>query len=206
MLREKIILVGAFHETIELCEKTNKEIVGIIDNRIQKKYLNYEIFGNDNYLKNNFKDFLRYKLIITPDNPDVRHNLYFLYKQLGFKFAKLISPDANLSKSCSIGIGTTIMKGVSISAFSKINNFVKINSNANITHDVKIGSFTTIAPNAVILGRVKIGRLVYIGANSTILPNIKIGNNAIIGAGAVITKNIRGGKIMIGNPSRELKK
>lgn len=53
-------------------------------------------------------------------------------------------------------------------------------------------------------GEIIIGNNVMIGANCQILPNIRIGNNVIIGAGTVVTKDIADGKIVAGNPAREI--
>ena len=43
----KVILVGGFHEMIELCEDCGYSIVGIIDNTISTNYWNYPIIGTD---------------------------------------------------------------------------------------------------------------------------------------------------------------
>jgi len=201
MIKE-IIIVGAFHEVIELAENNGYEIKGLIDSRKTGKYMGYEIIGNDSDA-----EFLskQYPLIITPDKPVVREQLYLCYKILGYRFISLISKASKISKSTFVAEGTVIQNGVNVSSECRIGKFVKLNTNCNIMHNTEVGDFSTIAPNAVILGRVKIGRNCYIGANATVLPDRTIGNNVVIGAGAVVTKDVQNKKVIVGNPAREIK-
>ena len=203
-MNKKIIIVGAFHEVIELAEENGFDIIGLIDNNKICSYRTYEVLGNDNEAKNILNSQKNVPLIITPDIPNIRAQLFSYYSELGFKFISLISKNSNISKSEVIGNGTISQAGVNVSAECNIGKFVKLNTNCNVMHNSIIGDFTTIAPNAVILGNVKIGKLCYIGANATILPNIEICDNVIIGAGAVVVKNIKEGKTFAGNPARQL--
>ena len=187
---DKIIIVGAFHEIIELAEDNGIEISGMIDNSLTGSYRDYKILCNDKEAPNLDKSFKNIPVLITPDIPSIRKKLHIFYTESGFIFSSLISRDSKISKSATIGTGTIIQSGVNVSAESIIGNFVKLNTKCNIMHDSVIGDYTTIAPNAVILGNVKIGESCYIGSNSTILPNICVCDNTVIGAGAVVTKNI----------------
>lgn len=205
-MNNKVIIVGAFHEIIELAEENDFEIVGLIDKKKTGLYRNYKILCNDNDAKKLATLFRELPLIITPDEPAIRQKLKLYYSGLGFKFSSLLSKDSKISINAVIGLGTIIQSGVNISSECVIGEFVKLNTKCNLMHNSIVGDFTTIAPNAVILGNVTIGCRSYIGSNSTILPGIKIGNNVIIGAGAVVTKAVPDDKIIIGNPGRELKK
>jgi len=200
-----IILVGGFHEIIELCEICNRNIIGIIDNKLKNQYLGYKILGNDKMAPDLYEEFTDTPIIVTPDIPETRKELVEYYLNIGFNFCNLIHPNAIISKYANIGNGVIIQNGVNISANVIVENFVKINTYANIMHDSHIGKYTTIAPNAVILGRVKISELCYIGSNSTILPEREVGEEAIVGAGAVVTKDVGSKITVIGNPASTLK-
>jgi len=189
-VQNKIIIVGAFHEIIELAEENGIEIAGIIDNDKSDNYRSYKIICCDKDAGNLSDTFKNIPIILTPDVPFIRKKLHKFYSELGFKFSSLISKNSVISKSAVIDFGTIIQSGVNVSAESKIGKFVKLNTKCNIMHNSILGDFTTIAPNAVTLGNVKIGELCYIGSNATILPNISICDNVIVGAGAVVTKNI----------------
>lgn len=189
-MNKKILLVGGFIEIIELCEENKISIVGIVDNLKSKEYMSIPIIGSEENVLDWLQEFQQCEIIITPDSPDLRKKLSEFYERHGFKFSSIISSNARLSKSASIGKGSIIQAGVNISSEVVIGSFVKINTNANVMHNVNVGNYATIAPNAVLLGHVNIGESSYIGANATILPHVTISANVTVGAGAVVTKDI----------------
>ena len=199
---KKVILVGAFHEIIELCELCNYTIIGIIDNNISGEYYGYKILGSDSDAPNLYEQYSNCKLIITPDQPVIRKKIVTYYSKIGYTFETLISPNAFVSKYAILGEGCVVQSGVNISAGCEISNFVKLNVNSNVMHDNIIGDFVTIAPNTVLLGYVSIGEMSYIGANSTILPRIQIGKSSCVGAGAVVTRDVIDGVIVKGIPAK----
>jgi sugar O-acyltransferase (sialic acid O-acetyltransferase NeuD family) len=197
-----VVLVGGFHEIIELCETCGKSIVGIIDPKLAGEYLGYRVLGADGDARELSRELQHVPLVLVPDEPAVRRRLSRLYAELGFTFSCLVHPRASISRSARVGSGAIIQDGVNISSNVIINDFVKVNSQANIMHDTVVGSFTSIAPNAVLLGRVEVGEACYVGANATVLPNIHIGHEAVIGAAAVVTRNVDAGVTVVGNPAR----
>jgi sugar O-acyltransferase (sialic acid O-acetyltransferase NeuD family) len=202
MQKIEVILVGAFHETIELCNSAGFSIIGIFDNLVKNSYWNCDIIGTDEDAEIYAREYSKIPVILTPDQPITRKSLSEKYSSWGYNFVNLISPHAIISNSAKLGEGIVVQNGVNISSNVTIHNFVKLNSFSNIMHDSVINPFTTIAPNAVVLGRVNIGELSYIGANSTILPGRIIGNKTIIGAGSVITKDFSDNLTIVGNPGR----
>lgn len=201
-MNKEIILVGGFHEIIELCEEIGYKIIGIIDNNLKETYWGYPIIGTDDMIKNLTRKYKNIPLVITPDLTSTRKKLFLEYSKYGFEFETIISPMARISKSSIIGAGAIIQHQVNVSSNVRIGIFAKLNVGCNIMHDSTIGNFVTIAPNAVILGRVNVGDSTYIGANSTILPDKSIGENVIVGAGAVVTKNFDSNSIIKGIPAK----
>ncbi len=201
-MKKQIIIVGAFHEIIELAEDLNISIVGLIDTEKKGSYRNYPVLADDNTANNLSAEIKQIPIVITPDMPAIRMRLSKLYTGFGYDFFTLISFEAKISKSAQLGKGVVIQYGVNISAKAEISDFVRLNTNCNVMHDSTIGRYTTIAPNAVILGNVQIGESCYIGANATILPNISICDHVVIGAGAVVTKNIDSPGTFIGVPAK----
>lgn len=201
-MKTDVIIVGGFHEIIEICEDSGLNVVGIIDDVLRDSYYGVPIIGRDEDADKLFPQYGECKVIITPDSPKVREKLVNHYKAIGYEFATLISPLAHISKSSEIGEGTVIQAGVNISSATKIGRFCKLNSYCNVMHDNVIGDYTTIAPNAVLLGYVHIGESGYIGANSTILPHIRIGSGATVGAGAVVTRDVNDNVIVKGVPAK----
>ena len=205
-MKNEIIIVGAFHEIIELAEENDYKIIGLIDNTKTDSYRNYIVFCNDSSAPKLNHKLKQIPLVISPDMPNLRMELEGFYKKNKFLFTSIISKRATISGSAKIALGTVVQSGVNISAEVEVGKFVKLNTMCNLMHNSVVGNYTTIAPNTVILGNVKIGKLCYIGANATILPNVQIVDKVVIGAGTVVTKNILKSGSYIGNPARELLK
>jgi sugar O-acyltransferase (sialic acid O-acetyltransferase NeuD family) len=204
MQHEEIIIVGGFPEIIELCEKIGHTILGIIDDNPISTVHN--VLGGDDTAGDIYMRYPNAKIVISPDMPQTRRSLVNHYRAIGFQFATVISPIANISKSSTIGEGSVIQDFVNLSADTKIGSFVKLNTMCNIMHNSIIGDFTTIAPNAVVLGHATIGEDAYIGANATILPELTIADGVVLGAGAVLTKNIdMNESVFAGIPAKEMK-
>lgn len=202
---DKVFIVGAFQEIIELTEECGYKIIGLIDREITAGVFAYPVLCDDTGVTSIAGLLDGSAAVLTPDSPDVRRKLRDLYQDLGFPFASLISPRARVSSASNLGEAVIAQWNVHISAGTTIGGFTRLNVGANIMHDAIIGDFSTIAPNATVLGRVRIGMGCYIGANSTLLPGISIGDNAIVGAGSVVTRNVPERTVVAGNPARILR-
>jgi UDP-N-acetylbacillosamine N-acetyltransferase len=203
-MSEKIFIVGAFHEMIELAEDCGYEIVGLIDREAAPNRFRYPILCADEGVREVAALLYDARAVLSPDSPELRKRLHDHYAELGYRFATLVSPGAKVSKTALLDDGVVMQWGANASAGSRIGRCVRLNTHANVMHDAVIGDFTTIAPNAVVLGRVETGTGCYIGANATILPGLRVGNRAIIGAGSVVTKDVPEGMVVAGNPARAL--
>lgn len=202
---ENIILVGRFHEQIELCEACGRNVIGIIENNPKQDFSGYRHLGTDEDAAKIFKEYRNIPLVISPDFPMTRMRLAAFYASIGFRFATLVHPRAIISPSAKIKSGSMIKAGSHISSSVNIGAFVVVNNCANIMHDCLVGDYSTIAPNAVLLGRVTTGKGAYIGANATILADKSVGNSAMVGAGAVVTRNVANDATVYGVPARQQK-
>lgn len=136
-------------------------------------------------------------------SPFIRARCFQKYAEL-LHFPVLLHQNSMLGTEVSLGSGTFIQSGVSITTQVKIGKGCLINPNSTIGHEVAIGDFTIINPGATLSGNVSIGTSVLIGANATVLENISIGDGARVGAGAVVTKNVQEGQTVIGIPARPI--
>lgn len=102
--------------------------------------------------------------------------------------------------------------GILVAANATINPLVKIgtgvicNTSCSVDHECILGDYVHIAPGAVLCGNVKIGDYSFIGANSVIKQGVTIGRDVTIGAGSVILKDIPDNCVVVGNPSKTIKK
>ncbi len=201
-MKQQILLVGAYHEMVEVCKDAGFEIVGIIDNKETGEYYGVPIIGTDADAAQLKEQYPNLPVVIAPFIPQTRKRIYELYSSLGYKFATVISPLAKISRFASIGEGTVILPFVNVAANTHIGRFVKLNTMCNIMHDNVIGDFVTVSPNALTLGYVTIEEAAFLGGNCTILPYKKVGAGAIVGAAAVITKDVVAGQVVKGNPAK----
>jgi len=114
----------------------------------------------------------------------------------------IISPDAIVSPTASIGDGAFVGPRAVINARAWIGKGVIINSGAIVEHDCSIESFSHVAPGCVLAGAVTVGPHTLVGAGATVIPGIKIGANVTVGAGDVVVSDVPDGVTAIGTPAR----
>lgn len=96
----------------------------------------------------------------------------------------------------------------------QIGNYVSIHSNAHIGMKSVIKDYAWIYPYVVltndpnppsdqVLG-VTVEEFAIVATGSVVLPGRVIGRDSLVGAGAVISKDVPDGKVVVGNPGREL--
>jgi UDP-perosamine 4-acetyltransferase len=199
------IIVSADKEIIELARECgNIELIGILDPKKHPKTLGLPVLGDDNIwseLKQKHHD-LKAILAVDPTGVKARLATHYGIPHL----AALISSDAYISPSASIGAGSLIQRGVKIMTEANLGTACKVNVNAVVHHDVSVGDYCTIAPGSQLLGAVKVEDRVFIGAGSIVMPKIRIGADSIIGAGAVVCSDVAAGTTVVGVPAHPLTK
>ncbi len=138
-------------------------------------------------------------LIISIGSNSVRK---LISERYPLEYAKAIHPQAILSPSATIGVGTVVMQNATIQADVRIGRHCIINSGASIDHECIIDSFVHISPHATLCGNVHVGEGSWIGAGAIVIPGIKIGRWCTIGAGSVVIRDIPDGVTAYGNPCR----
>lgn len=83
---------------------------------------------------------------------------------------------------------------------------VKIDNLVHIAHGCQIGHNSLIIANAMVAGSVVVGENTWVAPSSSILNNMVIGNNVTIGLGAVVIKDVDSHDVVVGNPSKSIKK
>jgi acetyltransferase-like isoleucine patch superfamily enzyme len=106
----------------------------------------------------------------------------------------------------SIGLGSVISPGVTMTTNLLIGRDTIINCGVNLGHDVVICNGCQINPGSVVSGDVFIDNYTLVGCGAVILENLSIGTNVIIGAGAVVTKDIEDNVVVVGVPAKVIRK
>ncbi len=202
-MKQDLILFPFNGNSIEAidCISENFNIIGIIDdNKIGQTYFDYEIFD-----RNLINKYPKSKVLAVPGSPNSFKQKDKIIKSLNIpndRFAKVIHPDANVSKYAKIGNNVLLMAGVVITSNALISDNVIILPNSVIHHDSIISKNCIIGSNVVIAGNVSIAPNCYIGSGSNIKNNIKIGQNSLIGLGSNVLKDVEENAIVYGNPAK----
>lgn len=146
--------------------------------------------------------------IIAIGNPygHVRCKLHELMISAGFVSVSFADESALICKSVTFGSGLQVMPRVIVHNDVVIGKQCLLNTKALIEHDCILEDGVEVGPGAVLCGRVRVCAHSWIGAGATVLPRITIGPDSIVGAGSVVTTNVPTGVIVVGNPSKILKK
>ncbi|MBE5935328.1 MAG: acetyltransferase [Lachnospiraceae bacterium] len=201
---EDIILIGlgghakSIVDTIETSGSYN--IVGFIDVDTEKSYRDYNVIGNDDDIKEIYDSGIKNAFVSIGymGNSNLRNQLYYKLKEIGFVLPSIIDKTAIIAKDVDIGEGTFIGKNAIVNADSKIGKMCIINTGVILEHDCEVGDFTHIAVGTSICGGCKIEENVFIGAKTIIIQGIIISSDSRIGAGATILKNINDNSLVVG--------
>ena len=110
-----------------------------------------------------------------------------------------IGPDSGLSGTTicaqkSVRIGAECMFGANVKIFDTDFHGLSAEGRRYSTGESEIASAAVV-----------IGRNVFVGAGSIIMKGVNIGDNVVIGAGSVVTKDVPAGRIVAGNPARNIR-
>lgn len=122
----------------------------------------------------------------------------------GAEFVTLIHPTAYVGARCHIGVGSILCRMVTMTVDVSIGDFVILNCNAGIGHDVRMGHGCTINAFCDITGAATLGDRVFLGSHAVITPATKVGDDARVGAGAVVVRRVRANTTVMGPTAKRL--
>lgn len=132
----------------------------------------------------------------------LRRRLYEDFKNKGYAFEQVVSPDAVIAHHVVLNEGCHVITGAIVHPGSTIGINAIVNTGAQIDHDCVVGPHSHIAPGAVLCGGISVGAGCLVGAGAVVIEGVKIGDGAVIGAGAVVVADVAAGATVLGNPAR----
>jgi sugar O-acyltransferase (sialic acid O-acetyltransferase NeuD family) len=206
MFKKRIIIVGSGGHAlscVDVIEATRKFVIaGIVSKDFSENpyWPKFSYLGSDECLVDVVKTVDNAFIGVGQiGNSQVRTDLYTKLKEIGFKMPKIISNDALVSRSATIGEGSIVMNGVKISAGVVIGENCIINTGAIIEHGARIGSNCHVSTGVVLNGEVAVGDNTFIGSNSVVKEGISIGNFAIVGMGSQLRKDLPSRETFLGH-------
>jgi sugar O-acyltransferase (sialic acid O-acetyltransferase NeuD family) len=148
-------------------------------------------------------------VFIAVGSPALRKKLYqSIEKYSSIHFPNLFDARAIYDKrsdAIRYGKGLVVCAGNVLTTNIEFGDFVHVNLNCTIGHDVVIGDFCTLSPSVSISGNVHLGNEVFIGTGAIVLEHLHICDQAVIGAGAVVAKDITEPGTYVGVPAKRIK-
>ncbi len=204
---------GMALEVVQLIEDINEieptwNILGYIDDFRGDQGENnptgngYKILGTRQIGKD-FDDSTYWTIAVS--SPAVRRAIYEFLQECHPRYATLIHPTAKLSKSVTIGAGTTVSYGCILSVNVTLGSQIYLNMRTVIGHDTVIRDFSTCLINCIVAGNVLINEGVLLGSNCVIREKKTIGNNAKISMGSVVYFDVEDNVVVMNRPPKSMK-
>jgi sugar O-acyltransferase (sialic acid O-acetyltransferase NeuD family) len=124
----------------------------------------------------------------------------------GFSFPVLIHPDASVSRSAKLGVGTVVCVQSAVDIDTEIGMGAIINAGATIAHDCRLGDGVHVSPGGRVSGGVTVGECTWLGSGSIVRELVTIGRRVVVGAGSVVIRDVPDQVTVVGVPSRIIKK
>ena len=211
-MKKSIVIVGGGGHAKVLISVVKKlktfDLVGYTDLKDNGPILGAAFLGTDDILKDLNKAHGSLSGVIGLGSvrvSDKRRQLWDMLNREGYELPFIVSPDAVVNESVSIGEGTVVLDGAVINTGSRIGRNCVINTNSTVEHDCEIGDHAHVASGATLGGGVKVGENAMVGAGATVIQYVSICPECMVGAGAVVIKDISETGTYVGNPARKLR-
>lgn len=120
----------------------------------------------------------------------------------GVRWASVVHPSAQVSKTASIGPGAFVGAGVIVNGRATLGPHAIVNTGSIVEHDCAIGENVHLAPRSVLGGGVRVGDDTLIGIGATVLPLVRIGSECVVSGGGAAAHDVPDRTTAIGVPAR----
>ena len=152
----------------------------------------------------NFDSYAGYKFLVGVGNPQLKRKLVLKALEIGLKPAKTFIHSTAQLFDVNIGLGGVIAPGAVITTSVSIGNYLGINLNGTVGHDVLIGDYSQLNPGVHVSGNSTIGELSLLGSGVVINEGLTLNSNLTIGSQSVVVKNLKDPGTYIGVPAKKL--
>ncbi|NRA65139.1 MAG: NeuD/PglB/VioB family sugar acetyltransferase [Pseudobacteriovorax sp.] len=142
----------------------------------------------------------------SPNNHMRRHSIFESLEISKKRFPSIVHPSSYASRSAKLGDGVVVLQQVCIASSVELASFVMVLPQTVVSHGVKVGDFTLIAGGVSISGDCRVSNNCYIGTGSSLRGSVEVGSHSMVGMGSVVLSHVKKHSVVVGNPSRELRK
>lgn len=203
-----VLLVGASglaREVVAVLREAGRDVVGVLDDRHDQIDLlgSIPVVGGVDDVVHHPDD----EIVVCIGPSTGRLAVVDRLCRLGVtqeRFTSVIDPSVRNPDTCSIGHGSILLAGVTVTAAASLGCHVVAMPHVTVTHDCAVDDGATLASGVSLGGGVRVRRSAYIGMNASIYPGVSIGMNAVVGMGAVVLSDVPDGETWAGVPARAL--
>ena len=142
--------------------------------------------------------------VCAQGDPEAKLRIARDLQRRGARFINLIHPTAIIGTDCRIGAGLVACPFSVVTTNVTIGDFVTLNIQVTVGHDVVIGDGCSVSPHADVNGNVTINEGVLLGTHCALLPGVRIGSWARVGAGSVVLRHVRPYTTVMGVPAKRV--
>jgi sugar O-acyltransferase (sialic acid O-acetyltransferase NeuD family) len=199
---------GFAREVAWLAEACGHQVVCFVDDdasRVGRRLNDIEVLAPD-VAASRFADA---RVVAAIGNPAARADVMGRAVARGLRPATLVHPRVERSRWITVGAGAVICAGNILTTNIVIGDYVQINLDCTVGHDVTLDDLSTLAPGVHVSGCVRIGKRAYVGTGATIINGtldepLIVGDDAVVGAGACVTRSVEPGITVVGVPAKPL--
>lgn len=148
------------------------------------------------------------RLVVCVGNPRNYFARADIVERLGLperRYATVVHPFAQVSRSSTVGAGSVLLAGVVLTADATISRHVAVMPHVVVTHDVVVRDYATLASGVKLGGGVVVDEGAYLGAGALVREGVRIGAWSQVGMGSVVLRDVPDYEVWVGNPARKLR-
>ena len=127
-----------------------------------------------------------------------------MMEQKGAKFISIISNNAFVNPTSTIGEGSFIARWSCISDNVVLGKHTIVHTFCDLGHDAKVGDYSSIEAYSFLGGYSEVGQESVMHVRSTLIAHKRIGNQVSVGSSSVVMRNIKDGLHVFGNPAQKI--
>lgn len=151
-----------------------------------------------------YRDLDRPAVVCAVGRPALRTAIVDRLNEFDAQWTTLVHPTAVVGVGSTLGAGTIICRGATVTVDVVLGQHVHVNCGAVIGHDARLASYCTLSCFVDICGAVQLGEGVFLGSHASVLPCAKVDSWATVGAGSVVLQRVVAGETVFGVPAKRL--
>jgi acetyltransferase EpsM len=190
-MRERLVVLGASVFAVEVADMV----------RDTGEYELVRVRGEEEEI-NELAPLATHHLAICAETvTPLRRRLARRAEAVGFRFATVVHPLADVAPSARVGVGSLIWPRASVAAEARLGSHTLLNRGALVGHHSELAGYVTVSPGGNLGPRVTVGEGVLIGMGAIVLEDRAVGANSVIGSGAVVIRDVPERVQMLGVPA-----